>query len=156
MDELVVAEELDHVDHDGHAQTRPGLGREVEVLGAETNGHRVDALVTQQCCLRVVRAHLGALADEPEDAAILRDLEVDEVHRRRPDEARDKAILRELVEILRRSRLLEHPLVDHGDAIAHGHRLHLVVGDVDQMCIRDSPWRDRSGTGSAQRADTGS
>ena len=38
---------------------------------------------------------------------------------------------RAVVEVLGRRHLLEHPVVEHGDPVAHRHRLDLVVGDVE-------------------------
>jgi hypothetical protein len=55
-----------------------------------------------------------------------------EVHRRAPDEAADEKVDRMVVELLRRSDLLKLPLAHDGDAIAHRHRLDLVVRDVDR------------------------
>jgi hypothetical protein len=36
-----------------------------------------------------------------------------------------------VVELERRADLLDHPGVEHHDLVGHGHRLDLVVGDVD-------------------------
>ena len=43
----------------------------------------------------------------------------------------DEQVDRAVVELLRRADLLQHALAHHRDAVAHGHRLDLVVGDVD-------------------------
>ena len=56
---------------------------------------------------------------------------LDEIHRRRADELGDEEVPRALVEHLRRVDLLEEPAAHHRDAIAHRHRLGLVVRDVD-------------------------
>ena len=37
-----------------------------------------------------------------------------------------------VVDLLRRSHLLQDAVLHHGDPIAHGHRLDLVMGDVDR------------------------
>ena len=37
-----------------------------------------------------------------------------------------------VVEVLRRANLLEQPIAHDRDAVAHGHGLDLVVGDVDR------------------------
>src|SRR5450759_6032448 len=54
----------------------------------------------------------------------------EEVHRRRADETGDEVVGRRLVELFWRAHLLQHTLTHHGYAVAHGHRLDLVVGDV--------------------------
>ena len=56
---------------------------------------------------------------------------LDEVHRRAADEAGDEEVQRPVVELLRRCDLLQLALAHHGDAVAHRHRLDLVVRDVD-------------------------
>ena len=55
-----------------------------------------------------------------------------EVHRRRPDEARDEEVRRPVVDVRRRVDLLELARAQDRDAVAHGHRLDLVVRDVDR------------------------
>ena len=54
-----------------------------------------------------------------------------EVHRRRADEARDEQVTGPGIEVRRRVHLLDQALSHHRHAVAEGHRLHLVVGDVD-------------------------
>ena len=53
------------------------------------------------------------------------------VHRRRTDKARDEEIRRLVVKLGRRVTLLQESVAQDGDAVAHRHRLHLVVGDID-------------------------
>ena len=48
------------------------------------------------------------------------------------EEVGDVRARRFLVRFLRRSDLLDHTLVHHGKAVAHGQRLLLIVGDVDE------------------------
>ena len=55
----------------------------------------------------------------------------DEVHRRRADEAGHEQVHRLVVERARRVALLQHAVLEHRDAVAHRHRLDLVVRDVD-------------------------
>ena len=57
---------------------------------------------------------------------------LDHVHRRRADEAADEEVDGPVVELLRVGDLLELALAHHRDAVAHRHRLDLVVGDVDR------------------------
>ena len=59
------------------------------------------------------------------------DRRLDHVHRRRADEASDEQVDRPLVELLGRRHLLQLALAHHGDAVAHRHRLDLVVRHVD-------------------------
>ena len=54
------------------------------------------------------------------------------VHRRRADEARDEEVRRHVVEVERRADLLDPAVVHDDDLVGHGHRLDLVVGDVDR------------------------
>ena len=57
---------------------------------------------------------------------------LDQVHGRAADEAADEEVDGSVVELLRRRDLLQLPLAHDGDAIAHRHRLDLVVRDVDR------------------------
>ena len=55
---------------------------------------------------------------------------VEDVHRGRADELRDEEVRRPVVELERAAELLDAAVVHHRDAVGHGHRLDLVVGDV--------------------------
>ena len=55
----------------------------------------------------------------------------EEVHRRAADEAGDEHVLRGLVQVARGADLLQHAILQHGDPVAHGEGLGLVVRDVD-------------------------
>ena len=57
---------------------------------------------------------------------------LDQVDRGRADEAGDELVHRLVVEHLRRVHLLQVAGAHHGDAVAHRHRLDLVVRDVDR------------------------
>ena len=59
------------------------------------------------------------------------DARVEEIHLRRTDEAGDETVARIVVERERRADLLDAARAQHDDLVGHGHRLHLVVGDVD-------------------------
>ena len=52
------------------------------------------------------------------------------VHRGAADEAGDELVRRAVVNLERRTDLLHQAAVHDDDAITHGHRLHLVMGDV--------------------------
>ena len=54
------------------------------------------------------------------------------VHRRRTDESGDEQVRGMVIEVLRNVDLLQDPLADHGDPVAHRHRLDLVVRDVQR------------------------
>ena len=56
----------------------------------------------------------------------------EEVHRRRPDEARHERVRRAVVEHARGVALLQQAVLQHRDAVAERHRLGLVVRDVDR------------------------
>ena len=58
------------------------------------------------------------------------------IHRRRSDEACDEAIARGMIEIERASDLLDAALVQHHDAIGHGHGLNLIMGHIDHGCAQ--------------------
>src|SRR3954447_3492438 len=54
----------------------------------------------------------------------------DQVHRRRPDEAGNEDVRRLVVERAWGVDLLEDAVLQHGHAVAHRHRLDLIVRDV--------------------------
>ena len=66
----------------------------------------------------------GAEADKP---AVARD----QVHRRRADESGYESVRRPVIDLIRRSYLLQPAEVQDGDPVAEPHRLDLVVRDVD-------------------------
>src|SRR6185312_530733 len=63
--------------------------------------------------------------------AAVDDIHIEEVHGRGADEASDEHVDRLCVELARRTDLLQHAILEHGDAVTHGERFGLVVGDVD-------------------------
>jgi hypothetical protein len=48
------------------------------------------------------------------------------------DEPRHELVRRAIVDLVGRAELLQHATAHHGDARGHGHRLELVVRDVDR------------------------
>ena len=56
----------------------------------------------------------------------------EEVHRRRADEGSDEQVVRSVVEITGSIALFDPAAVEHGNAVAHRHRLDLIVRDVDR------------------------
>ena len=57
---------------------------------------------------------------------------LEEIHARRAEEPRDEAVRRLVVHLPRRRALLKHAAVEHGDTVAHGHGLDLVMSDVER------------------------
>src|SRR6185437_14602307 len=53
------------------------------------------------------------------------------IHRRRTKECRNKSIGGFVIDLFGTADLAHDALVQHHDAVAHGHRFHLVVSDVD-------------------------
>ena len=73
------------------------------------------------------------LADTHREPVVaLLESRLDEVHGRTADEARHEQVHRLVEHRLRLAGLLEHAAAHHGHAIAHRHRLDLVVCDVDR------------------------
>jgi hypothetical protein len=123
--EGVRSELLHHVHHD----VEPGVVGvdQFQGLGPEAEGHDV----------RTVGA--GGLRGSPgqrhhqvaHPCPALHEPGLGDVHRRRADEAGDEDVGRTVVEGARRVGLLQQPVLEDGDAVAHGHGLDLVVRDVD-------------------------
>ncbi|NCL74794.1 hypothetical protein AIIKEEIJ_02240 [Rhodococcus sp. YH1] len=55
---------------------------------------------------------------------------VEQVHAGRPDESGDEGVDRVVVQVAGRGDLLQAAAVEDGHPIPHGHRLHLIMGDV--------------------------
>ena len=55
-----------------------------------------------------------------------------QIHRRRADEFGDEDVLRRIIEFQRRADLFDHAVAQDDDAIGHGQRLDLVVGDINR------------------------
>src|SRR5713226_4829684 len=54
-----------------------------------------------------------------------------EVHRRRAEKRSDESVSGIVIDISGRAELANDAFVEHHDAVAHGHRFHLIVRDVD-------------------------
>ena len=100
-------------EHDGAALVAPQAGPRGEDLGRDGQSE-------------------AAELDGQRRRPYARQRGVDEVHRRRADEAGDEEVDGVLVERLGLVDLLQHALAEHRDPVAHGHRLGLVVRDVDR------------------------
>src|SRR5258706_9580080 len=114
---------LDHHHLRGHAV----VGNR-EMLGPHADHHVAP--------LGDVRAHrhgqVHAAADRDREAGpVSHHAAGEKIHRGGADEARDELVRRVVVELQRRSGLLDAARVHHHDLVGHGHRLDLVVGDID-------------------------
>ncbi len=128
VDEHLVADRLDALDE--RLERRLAAAR-LQVLRADADHH----LAPQP-----FRRHRGtaerdplALAHVQLEPPVGRSLQPspERVHGRAAEEAGDEQVGRPLVQRHRRVDLLDHPVVEHHDALPQGHRLDLVVGDVD-------------------------
>ena len=81
--------------------------------------------------MRVERQRLVA-GDDAQVAVLPLEPRLEHVHRRAADEAGDEQVDRVVVQLLRRRHLLQLALAHHRHAVAHRHRLDLVVRDVDR------------------------
>jgi hypothetical protein len=73
---------------------------------------------------------LDNVGAEPD--ALRGEFRLEQVHRGAADEARNEDVGRVLVQVTRGTDLLQHAILQNRDAVAHGERLGLVVGDVDR------------------------
>ena len=80
------------------------------------------------------------------------DRRLDEVHRRAADEARHEEVDGPVVQLLGRGDLLQLAAPHHRHAVAHRHRLDLVVRDVDRGDARAPAGAARSRRASARAA----
>ena len=134
------AQALDQLDlHlDAVVRWRVEPGRIREALGPDAEHHpSADPLADARSCVEQLgrqRQLLGAEAN-PDRVPLLLQLGLDQVHRRRPDEPAHEEVHRLVVEHLRCVDLLEQTALQDGHTIAHGHRLGLVVRDVDGGCL---------------------
>ena len=78
----------------------------------------------------------AALADKDSDTVIMRHAPIHKIHRGRTDEAGDEHISRTVVEIERRSDLLDSAVVQDDDLVGHRHRFDLVVSDIDDRRLQ--------------------
>src|ERR1700730_12768352 len=78
------------------------------------------------------KLQMHILCGENERAAVRGYIDIDEIHRGRPDEARDEAVGRPAVKLKRRTHLLHDTILHDDDAISERHRLDLIVGDENR------------------------
>ena len=93
-----------------------------------------DTCATRLSCrgARPVRhRQLAAALVEHERAVLIHQAPAQEVHLRAAQEAGDEVVDRQVIDLQRRSALLDHAVLHDHDPIAQRHRLFLIVGDVD-------------------------
>jgi hypothetical protein len=111
------------------------LPSSVEILGPDAEDD-LPALVAPQG--RPLAQRLGPQLDllrarhDLQRPVVALQRRLEHVHCGAPDEAGDEEVDGVVVELLRLCRLLQLALAHHGDAVAHGHRLDLVVRHVDR------------------------
>ena len=123
---------LHHLDHGVEAESgRVAAVCDLQIFRPDADGDVTARIGSQP------RADLGGNVDAeagivgPQPAIGVAHPHRREIHRRRADEAGDKAVDRGVVEFKRLAHLLHQSILHHHDAIAQRHGLDLVVGDVD-------------------------
>ncbi|OGN85389.1 MAG: hypothetical protein A2X23_08395 [Chloroflexi bacterium GWC2_73_18] len=131
VEQLLVAQVLDHVAGGAEAGLA-GLGRpHVEVLGAEAGDYLPPAQRSHGAAQSGRQGEAQPVVDEGGALPGALQAHGHEVHGRGADEAGHETVEGPVVELARGAHLLQQAGVHDGDAAAHGHRLDLVVGDVD-------------------------
>ena len=120
-------------------ETRSGAAPEHQTV-RRRDLRRMDVAVAVEAAQRLVA--LGPVGRElqrhavreprGEPVSVALEPDRDEVHRRRADESGDEAGRRRMIELVRRTDLLDPPMVHHHDPVGQRHRLDLVVRDVDR------------------------
>ena len=136
VDDVVGAERLDQL-HLGAHESGRGLQLHAHRLGPDAErqvlrGRRRGLQLLAQCRLS---QHEGlADAGQPHTHMVVGELAsaVGDVHDRAADELRDEQVGRLVVDLVRGVDLLQHAVVHDADPVGHGHRLDLVVRDVDR------------------------
>ena len=81
-----------------------------------------------------VAGALNDLADQTRQFAGCRIAQLDDVDRRTADKFGDKAVCRPVIDVTRRSDLLQRAFVQHRDTRGQRHRLPLIMRDEDDRC----------------------
>src|SRR5579862_669373 len=137
VDEDIRAESLPHIAARFDASAAGGARferRVVEVLWSNADQDVATAVGSQaRAGSERVRANRERMPLERDRRPFRREgeLALDQVHRRRADETGDEAVGGTVVDVLRSVDLLEQTVAHDSDAIAHRHRLDLIVGDID-------------------------
>ncbi len=98
---------------------------------AQINGLRFAALHLGAQRVGKRQAEAAVERRKPELVAFLHRSSRQDVHGRLADEAGHELVDRMVVNLVEGAHLLQHAEVHHGDALRHGDRLELVVGDED-------------------------
>ena len=110
-----------------------GIG-DVSVLRTNAEGYRLalNAVLAESCFL--LGRELDPVAAELDVvlAAVLDEVSIEEVHLGHSDEARDEEVCRMIEHVLRSADLLNEAVLHDNDAVAKGHGLGLIVGNVDE------------------------
>ena len=126
---------MSHVFHTYHFTRAGTLGKgfigERDKLRAHAKEHLL-VLVSLNFALQQVVERQSLIAQRQMQATtVLNQLAGTNIHLRRADKPGDKHIFRLVVEIVRGINLHNVAELHHADAVAHGHRFRLIVGDVD-------------------------
>lgn len=104
----------------------------VDVFRADAEDDRLADVLPIGLCLVGRDGHAEGAGIDPEGALLLPQLGLEEIHGGAADEAGHKQVGRAGVEGVGGIHLLQAAIFHDGDAVAHGHGFHLVVGDVDE------------------------
>ncbi|WP_420537815.1 ABC transporter ATP-binding protein [Klebsiella pneumoniae] len=91
----------------------------------------LDAKLRASMRIRISDLHKQLKKSGKPATTVLNQLAGTNIHLRRADKPGDKHIFRLVVEIVRGINLHNVAELHHADAVAHGHRFRLIVGDVD-------------------------
>ena len=123
----VVAEMLHRIDCAAHR--RNSLAACFHVLGPDPHRHRI---ARPQAVRLHWQSRFGSSKTNGRDDALhAQNLPLDEVHPRRADEAGDEEVARMAIELQWRAHLLNPAVIHDHDLGGEGHRLDLIVRDVD-------------------------
>ena len=130
--EQLGAELLGHLD----AALDRALGRRLavdqrDVLGPHAERDPLIGIAGERRAPRLGHAQAHPVAPQVDRIALSRHAYLEEVHRRRADEAGDEARDRPGVDLPRRADLLHQAVAHDHHPVTQCHRLDLIVGDVD-------------------------
>ena len=126
-DDLFVAQDLAVARISGKIAI--GGGSDMEMLGPDAGRERP----AFQCRQSVSHGSCGCQASLPKHERSSRGhTDGQHIHRWTADELGHEEIGRPAVQLHRCAELLESTLIQHGNAMSHGHRFHLVVGHIER------------------------
>ncbi len=138
------------------AQIARATTAQPNVLGTNANcdlGARRDATAAHRNCRYRRGVRVGIQCHLHSVDVHRRHFAADEIHPRRADEPGDESVGRRVVEIERRADLFDPAAAQHDDLVGHGHRLDLVVGDIDHRRLQ--PFVQRRDLGAHLHAQLG-